>query len=205
MSFPILRVAWPHSRLIRPPIKNPWRHPSHRAYLPARARCMMKKFVLDFRDLADTRLMRSRELAQTMTANMMQRKVSCSTCRTDEHVGNMRRGIIGDDKVDTVGTADKINRTCSARRTRGNTASSAAGGGFDGTERAGTRSDGRKHGRSSSDGCGEDRAPRPHMGGCHPLQVVFLFCTPYSSQQISEIWHNCFSTFLHRFYKNKYH
>ena len=36
--------------------------------------------------------------------------------------------------------------------------SGAAGGGFDGTERAGTRSDGRKQGRNSADGCGEDRA-----------------------------------------------
>ena len=35
---------------------------------------------------------------------------------------------------------------------------SAAGGGFDGTERTGTRSDGRKQGRNSADGCGEDRA-----------------------------------------------
>ena len=33
-----------------------------------------------------------------------------------------------------------------------------AGDGFDGTERAGTRSDGRKQGRNSADGCGEDRA-----------------------------------------------
>ena len=33
----------------------------------------------------------------------------------------------------------------------------AARGGFDGTERAGTRSDGRNQGRSSADGCGEDR------------------------------------------------
>ena len=33
-----------------------------------------------------------------------------------------------------------------------------AGGGFDGTGRAGTRSDGRKQGRNSADGCGEDRA-----------------------------------------------
>ena len=32
------------------------------------------------------------------------------------------------------------------------------GGGFDGTERAGTRSDGCKHGRNSADGCDEDRA-----------------------------------------------
>ena len=38
------------------------------------------------------------------------------------------------------------------------TASIAAGGGFDGTERAGTRSDSRKQGRNSADGCGEDRA-----------------------------------------------
>ena len=38
------------------------------------------------------------------------------------------------------------------------TASSAAGGGFDGTKRAGTRSDGRRQGRNSADGCGEDRA-----------------------------------------------
>ena len=30
-------------------------------------------------------------------------------------------------------------------------------GGFDGTERAGMRSDGRKQGRNSADGCGEDR------------------------------------------------
>ena len=37
-------------------------------------------------------------------------------------------------------------------------ASSAAGGGFHGTERAGTRSDGRKQGRNGADGCGEDRA-----------------------------------------------
>ena len=34
----------------------------------------------------------------------------------------------------------------------------APGGGFDGTERAGTRSDGRTQGRNSADGCGEDRA-----------------------------------------------
>ena len=32
------------------------------------------------------------------------------------------------------------------------------GGGFDGTERAGTRPDGRKQGRNSADGCGKDRA-----------------------------------------------
>ena len=38
------------------------------------------------------------------------------------------------------------------------TASSAAGSGFVGTERAGKRSDGRKRGRNSADGCGEDRA-----------------------------------------------
>ena len=31
-------------------------------------------------------------------------------------------------------------------------------GGFDGTERAGTRSDGRKRGRNSAGGCGEDRS-----------------------------------------------
>ena len=37
----------------------------------------------------------------------------------------------------------------------------AAGGGFDGTERATTRSDGRKQGRNSTDGCGEDRASLP--------------------------------------------
>ena len=36
--------------------------------------------------------------------------------------------------------------------------SAMPGGGFDGTERAGTRSDGRKQGRNSADGCGEDRA-----------------------------------------------
>ena len=35
---------------------------------------------------------------------------------------------------------------------------SAAGGGFDGTERAGTGSRGRKQDRNSADGCGEDRA-----------------------------------------------
>ena len=34
----------------------------------------------------------------------------------------------------------------------------AAGGGLDGTERIGTRSDGCKQGRNSADGCGEDRA-----------------------------------------------
>ena len=34
----------------------------------------------------------------------------------------------------------------------------ASGGGLDGTERLGTRSDGRKQGRNSADGCGEDRA-----------------------------------------------
>ena len=34
------------------------------------------------------------------------------------------------------------------------TASSAAGGGFDGTGGAGTRSDGRKQGRNGADGCG---------------------------------------------------
>ena len=38
------------------------------------------------------------------------------------------------------------------------TAPAGAGGGFDGTERAGTRSGGRKQGRNSADGCGEDRA-----------------------------------------------
>ena len=32
------------------------------------------------------------------------------------------------------------------------------GGGFDGTERVGAPSDGRKQGRNSADGCGEDRA-----------------------------------------------
>ena len=37
-------------------------------------------------------------------------------------------------------------------------ASSGAGDGFDGTERVGTRSDGRKQGRNSADRCGEDRA-----------------------------------------------
>ena len=35
---------------------------------------------------------------------------------------------------------------------------SVAGGGFDGTERTGTRSEGREQGRDSADGCGEDRA-----------------------------------------------
>ena len=39
----------------------------------------------------------------------------------------------------------------------------APGGGFDGTKRAGTRSDGRKQGRNSADGCGEDRARRTHF------------------------------------------
>ena len=34
----------------------------------------------------------------------------------------------------------------------------ADGGGFDGTERTGTRSDGHKQGRNSANGCGEDRA-----------------------------------------------
>ena len=38
------------------------------------------------------------------------------------------------------------------------TAPRRPGGGFDGTEWAGTRSDGRKQGRNSVDGCGEDRA-----------------------------------------------
>ena len=37
------------------------------------------------------------------------------------------------------------------------TASSTAGGSFDGTKRAGARSDGRKQGRNSADWCGEDR------------------------------------------------
>ena len=36
--------------------------------------------------------------------------------------------------------------------------SGPAGGGFDGIERAGTRSDSRKQGQNSADGCGEDRA-----------------------------------------------
>ena len=38
------------------------------------------------------------------------------------------------------------------------TSSSAAGAGFDGTEWARTRSEGRKQGQNSADGCGEDRA-----------------------------------------------
>ena len=37
------------------------------------------------------------------------------------------------------------------------TAPAAPGGGCDGTEQAGTRSDGRTQGRNSADGCGEDR------------------------------------------------
>ena len=37
------------------------------------------------------------------------------------------------------------------------TATSAAGGGFDGTEQAGTHSDSRKQGRNSADRCGKDR------------------------------------------------
>ena len=41
---------------------------------------------------------------------------------------------------------------------RQNRLQAAAGGGFDGTERAGTRSADRKQGRHSADGCGEDRA-----------------------------------------------
>ena len=47
--------------------------------------------------------------------------------------------------------------------------SGAAGGGLDETERAGTRSDGRKQGRDSADGCGEDRALEwleADVGGC---------------------------------------
>ena len=45
------------------------------------------------------------------------------------------------------------------------TASSDAGGGFDGTRRAGTRSDGRKHCRNNADGCGEDRASDSRVSG----------------------------------------
>ena len=54
-------------------------------------------------------------------------------------------------------------------------ASKAAGGGFDGTERAGTRSDGRKQGRSSADGCGEDRAsghPGRRARGAAPARAA---------------------------------
>ena len=45
------------------------------------------------------------------------------------------------------------------------TATSAAGCGFDETERAAARSDGRKQVRNGSDGCGEDRASRYHRVG----------------------------------------
>ena len=41
----------------------------------------------------------------------------------------------------------------------------APGGGFDGTERAETLSDGRKQDRNSADGCGEDRAWDSSGGG----------------------------------------
>ena len=43
----------------------------------------------------------------------------------------------------------------------------AAGGDFDKTERAGTRSDGRKRDRNSADGCGEDRASDVSDRGTH--------------------------------------
>ena len=43
-------------------------------------------------------------------------------------------------------------------KTASNGARRAAGSGFDGTERTGTRSDGRRQGRNSVDSCGEDRA-----------------------------------------------
>ena len=48
----------------------------------------------------------------------------------------------------------------------------AAGGGFDGTERAGTRSDGREQGGNSADGCGEDRA----LDGWGSAEKCELFC-----------------------------
>ena len=44
-----------------------------------------------------------------------------------------------------------------ARYVPSKTPAGGAGGGFDGTKRAGTRSDSRKQGRNSADGCGEDR------------------------------------------------
>ena len=49
---------------------------------------------------------------------------------------------------------------------RARPAPDVAGGGFAGTERAGTRSDGRKQGRNSADGCGEDRPLSGPSGQC---------------------------------------
>ena len=54
-----------------------------------------------------------------------------------------------------------LSRGCDARPSRHPSAlfrPRAAGGGFDVTERTGTRSDDREQGRNSADGCGEDRA-----------------------------------------------
>ena len=53
-------------------------------------------------------------------------------------------------------------------------ASGAAGGGFDGPERAGTRSDGRKQDRHSADGCVEDRASEAGRGFATPREASRL-------------------------------
>ena len=52
----------------------------------------------------------------------------------------------------------KVNPISLSRASLQQDLPTAAGGGFDWTERAGTRSDGRKQGRHSADGCGEGRA-----------------------------------------------
>ena len=49
-------------------------------------------------------------------------------------------------------------------KTASSGAPAATGGGFDGTEPAGTRSNGRKQGRNSADRCGEDRVLLPCGG-----------------------------------------
>ena len=59
----------------------------------------------------------------------------------------------------------------------------AAGGGFDGTERTGTCSNGREQGRSSADGCGEDRAL---VTALTPLRIAYFKTYMYTKYNSTE-------------------
>ena len=65
------------------------------------------------------------------------------------------------------------------------TAPSSAGGGFDRTERAGTRSNVRKQGRNSADECDEDRALISRALGL--VYVVRLHGEPHRSSHRSKL------------------
>ena len=63
--------------------------------------------------------------------------------------------------------------------------SAAPGGGFDGKERIGARSDGRKQGRSSADGCGEDRVSVRHRSAA-PVENLGLAVCGCSRKALSD-------------------